>query len=181
MGAEFAVDGIAAVAVADKVDTASRRVEGPRVVLNTETADRLSDTSLRVVLRHEMAHVAARADTADGAPMWLLEGFADYVGYRASGLSPERIAPDLARGVRTGEPPAGPPPDTDFHASGRDLDLAYQQSWSLVAHLAKLVGEPKVVQLYKRIAGSGSPSEVCLLYTSPSPRDQRGSRMPSSA
>ena len=25
------------------------------------------------------------------------------------------------------------------------------------------------------------PSEDCLLYTSPSPRDQRGSRMPSSA
>ena len=25
------------------------------------------------------------------------------------------------------------------------------------------------------------PREVCLLYTSPSPRDQRGSRMPSSA
>ena len=27
----------------------------------------------------------------------------------------------------------------------------------------------------------GTPVEVCLLYTSPSPRDQRGSRMPSSA
>ena len=26
-----------------------------------------------------------------------------------------------------------------------------------------------------------SPSYTCLLYTSPSPRDQRGSRMPSSA
>ena len=25
------------------------------------------------------------------------------------------------------------------------------------------------------------PSKICLLYTSPSPRDQRGSRMPSSA
>ena len=25
------------------------------------------------------------------------------------------------------------------------------------------------------------PANVCLLYTSPSPRDQRGSRMPSSA
>ena len=25
------------------------------------------------------------------------------------------------------------------------------------------------------------PSNICLLYTSPSPRDQRGSRMPSSA
>ena len=28
---------------------------------------------------------------------------------------------------------------------------------------------------------TGTDSEVCLLYTSPSPRDQRGSRMPSSA
>ena len=27
----------------------------------------------------------------------------------------------------------------------------------------------------------GDPHDVCLLYTSPSPRDQRGSRMPSSA
>ena len=25
------------------------------------------------------------------------------------------------------------------------------------------------------------PTKICLLYTSPSPRDQRGSRMPSSA
>ena len=35
------------------------------------------------------------------------------------------------------------------------------------------------------IAGMGEPAsdlvEICLLYTSPSPRDQRGSRMPSSA
>ena len=29
--------------------------------------------------------------------------------------------------------------------------------------------------------GTGSQSDFCLLYTSPSPRDQRGSRMPSSA
>ena len=27
----------------------------------------------------------------------------------------------------------------------------------------------------------GTQSQACLLYTSPSPRDQRGSRMPSSA
>ena len=35
------------------------------------------------------------------------------------------------------------------------------------------------------VRGSGAPEEellyICLLYTSPSPRDQRGSRMPSSA
>ena len=30
-------------------------------------------------------------------------------------------------------------------------------------------------------SGCGHPDGICLLYTSPSPRDQRGSRMPSSA
>ena len=32
-----------------------------------------------------------------------------------------------------------------------------------------------------RILEEDGPFEVCLLYTSPSPRDQRGTRMPSSA
>ena len=32
-----------------------------------------------------------------------------------------------------------------------------------------------------RQAGTERPHSSCLLYTSPSPRDQRGSRMPSSA
>ena len=31
------------------------------------------------------------------------------------------------------------------------------------------------------VHGSDAPESACLLYTSPSPRDQRGSRMPSSA
>ena len=36
---------------------------------------------------------------------------------------------------------------------------------------------------WTRIAENGNPTgwDSCLLYTSPSPRDQRGSRMPSSA
>ena len=35
--------------------------------------------------------------------------------------------------------------------------------------------------LLAAIAIAGAPGTTCLLYTSPSPRDQRGSRMPSSA
>ena len=35
--------------------------------------------------------------------------------------------------------------------------------------------------LVRIIEGKGRPEDICLLYTSPSPRDQRGSRMPSSA
>ena len=32
-----------------------------------------------------------------------------------------------------------------------------------------------------KMAKGGAVKKICLLYTSPSPRDQRGSRMPSSA
>ena len=35
--------------------------------------------------------------------------------------------------------------------------------------------------LYDWVKRYGDKSDSCLLYTSPSPRDQRGSRMPSSA
>ncbi|MCI2421279.1 basic secretory family protein [Saccharopolyspora sp. K220] len=154
VGPEFAVDGIAAVAVADRVNTTTRRVEGPRVVLNPKTANQLSDIALRVVLRHEITHIAARADTVDGAPMWMLEGFADYVGYRNSGVAPKDIAPDLVRHLREAGPPAKLPADGDFHQAGRRLDLAYQQSWSLVHYLAERLGEPRVVELYRRVAAT---------------------------
>ena len=46
--------------------------------------------------------------------------------------------------------------------------------------------EEKVEDYKKTLAMFPNPQEkyqylICLLYTSPSPRDQRGSRMPSSA
>lgn len=153
VGPEFAVDGIAAVAVADEVNVARGRVEGPRIVFNTDTASQLHDTALRVVLRHEITHIAARSETVDGAPMWMLEGFADYVGYQDSGLSPRRIAPDLARQVARDGPPEELPSNADFQQSGSRLDLAYQQSWSLVAFLDSEIGQDRVVELYHRLAG----------------------------
>ncbi|EUA23932.1 peptidase MA superfamily protein [Mycobacterium xenopi 4042] len=35
----------------------------------------MSDAALRIVLRHELFHYAARADTALDAPRWLTEGW----------------------------------------------------------------------------------------------------------
>ncbi|WP_370591140.1 peptidase MA family metallohydrolase [Saccharopolyspora montiporae] len=160
VGPEFSVDGIAAVAIADRVDHAQRRVEGQRVVLNPRTAQRLSESSLRSVLVHEVTHIAARPDTVDGSPMWLLEGFADYVGYRDNPGSGAHLAPDLARQVRISGPPGALPDDGDFHSAGRNLDLAYQQSWSFVDYLAQRFGPERVVQLYRRIAATGDADEV---------------------
>ena len=47
-----------------------------------------------------------------------------------------------------------------------------------VLALAQAAGDSATVD---KLAALGAPPWTCLLYTSPSPRDQRGSRMPSSA
>ncbi|MGM1063302.1 basic secretory protein-like protein [Saccharothrix sp. Mg75] len=149
VGPGFATGTIAGVAVADRVDPVTRTALGQRVVLNPESAGKLSPLALRVLLRHEITHVAARGETVDGAPMWLLEGFADYVGYRRSDVPPRKAAPLLAAQVRE-SPPTGPPPDEDFRGAG--MELAYQQAWSLNLYLASTLGEPGLVALYRRLA-----------------------------
>lgn len=153
VGPAFAVDAIAAAAVADKVDIAKHTAVGQRVVLNPTQAGKLTASARRIVLRHELTHVAARASTADGAPMWLLEGFADYVGYRGSGLSPREAAPDLVRALHDGGLPGALPADEDFRGRSDTLDLAYQLAWSAALHVVDLAGEPGLVRLYREIAG----------------------------
>ena len=70
----------------------------------------------------------------------------------------------------------------------RTLALAGAAAFAVPAHAAEEVSlyttrEPKLIQplLDAFTKESGIKVNTCLLYTSPSPRDQRGSRMPSSA
>ncbi|MBW4721658.1 basic secretory protein-like protein [Saccharothrix obliqua] len=159
VGPAFADSAIAGVAVADGVDHATRTARGQRVVVNPASAEALSPLALRVLLRHEITHVAARGETADGAPMWLLEGFADYVGFRGDDVPPSLAAPALAARVRTA-PPGGLPADDRFR--GADLDLAYQEAWSFTRYLAQRFGEPALVGAYRRIAGAGRVDDARL-------------------
>lgn len=158
VGPDFPVESVVAVAVADRVDNATRSVAGQRVVLSPSGVRALSVASLRVVLRHEITHLAARADTVDGSPTWLLEGFADYVGYRDSGVTLAEGAPDLAKQVRRDGPPAALPEDHAFRTRGPDLDLAYQQSWSIARFIADRHGERTLIDVYRRLAGAGPVS-----------------------
>lgn len=158
VGPGFPVESVVAVAVADRVDTARRVVAGQRVVLSPSGSRALSVASLRVVLRHEITHVAARAETLDGSPMWLLEGFADYVGYRESGISLAQGAPNLTELVKRDGPPANLPEDKDFRTQGRDLDLAYQKSWSVARFVSERFGEPTLLTMYHKLAAAGPVS-----------------------
>jgi hypothetical protein len=158
VGQGFPVESVVAVSVADRVDTGRRQVAGQRVVLSPNGSRALSVASLRVVLRHEITHVAARADTVDGSPMWLLEGFADYVGYRDSGIDLAQGAPNLFEEVKRAGPPQDLPEDKAFRSQGRDLDLAYQQAWSVTKFVAERYGEPMLLALYRKLAAAGPVS-----------------------
>ena len=63
-------------------------------------------------------------------------------------------------------------------ARQRLIDLAERRGTSLSA-LSKLIG--RNASYLQQFIRKGSPRKLCLLYTSPSPRDATLSRMPSSA
>ena len=65
--------------------------------------------------------------------------------------------------------------------SQTDIDLLLDQlGYKDLEEFSKSV-LPKNIFIKEKLGLSDAMSEDCLLYTSPSPRDQRGSRMPSSA
>lgn len=149
VGSSYSGSEIAAVSVSDVVRTPP--VTGQRVVFSPTAAQRLDDVTRRAVLRHELTHIATRAVTVDGSPMWLLEGFADYSGYRGTGLSLGRIAPTLVAEVDAFGLPVALPSDADFAASAT-ARLAYEQGWAVCAYIAAEFGEPALVALYRALA-----------------------------
>jgi hypothetical protein len=129
-------------AFADMAGVAIRDGSGQRVVINRVRAAALSDVELGVLLRHEITHVATRDLTSDSAPLWLVEGFADWVAFHGTGLPLRQAAPLL-------KPDVSALP-VDFGGSGRDL--AYQQAYSIMVYLESRLGERGVVDFFLRYA-----------------------------
>lgn len=137
------VDGLAAVA------------DGRRVIVVPEPFATLTPTGRDVVLTHELTHVVAGTD---GLPVWLYEGFADYVGYRDAGLPVATAAAELAAEVRAGRLPSALPGPAAFAADGRDPDRlarAYQEAWLACRFLADRFGEGTLVRLYRAAQAGG--------------------------
>ena len=89
------------MAVADQVRP-DGTVLGARIVLNPATLARLDAAGRRLLISHELTHIASRSVTSDQMPTWLIEGLADYVGNLGSGMPVSRTAAELAAEVRAG-------------------------------------------------------------------------------
>ncbi len=142
---------VAAASVADPF-THGTQPTGQRVVFSPDAGRRLSPDGLRTVLRHELTHIATRGDTVDGAPQWMLEGFAEYAAHRAQNHHFADIAPTLSTRLRTGAAPTDLPADSAF--TGPDAAAAYEAAWSACAFVAETYDEPRLVELYRGLAAS---------------------------
>ncbi|MGH3674868.1 MAG: peptidase [Mycobacterium sp.] len=107
----------------------------------------MSDDALRIVLRHELFHFAARADTALDAPRWLTEGVADFVA------RPEAPRPGPARAATLAQIPT----DADLDTAGTARTLAYDRAWWFTRFVADRYGTATLRRLYERACGPGHP------------------------
>ncbi|CAM3997878.1 basic secretory protein-like protein [Smaragdicoccus niigatensis] len=141
--------GTAAATVSD--DMADGQVSGQRIVVSPAAATRLGRDELDVVLRHELVHVATRARTNPGTPIWVTEGFADFVAYRDRGPIEEQSG-DL-------------PVDAAF--SGPQANRAYASARTVFDFVDDRCGVGSAARFYDLLAGGAVPDaatrEVCAL------------------
>lgn len=158
VGERLALGKIAAVAVADSVDPNAGRARGQRVVINPANLDKLGPLGRRVVLQHEVAHVATRGWTGFGMPIWLVEGFADYVGYLGTPLSPVEVGDELRRQVRGGNWPGRLPVPADFAGDSGRLSVAYEEAWSACRLVVQRGGgTAALLRLYRQVGTAADP------------------------
>lgn len=140
------------VVVAGSQDQFATLAGGGADVAATTTADRImfspgaaamNDADLRMVLRHELFHFAARADTAADAPVWLTEGVADFVGRPVPAAMPT-VSAQL-------------PTDAELATPGPGRSAAYDRAWSLATYVAETHGTDRLRALYVAACGHGHP------------------------
>lgn len=150
--------GIAAVtAPVDGSDAADAPVH---VFVNPEQFDQLRRAGAQVVMTHETTHAATGAVTSR-APLWLVEGFADYVALRNVALPITTTAAELIARTRRSGVPRALPSTADFSVQASGLDATYESAWIACVIIGERVGTVGLERLYDR-AGAGAPFAATL-------------------
>lgn len=151
------IEPLAAVATGGSgVDADGRLHRWDRVVVNPSAWRRMSDTGRLVVLTHELTHVAT--GPLGSVPTWVSEGFADYVGWKSSGVPTDTIAEELRDEVRKGDVPKDLPREADFH--GQRVDQAYEEAWLAARYIAYRYGEDKLLRVYRGMAAQSGTGKA---------------------
>lgn len=128
-----------------------------RVYLNSATFATLTPTGRQVVITHELTHVTIRGTTTRPVPIWLSEGFADYVGFSGSGLAVATVAADLLTEVRRDQGPTALPTAAAFDPTNGQISPVYNQAWLAIVRMVQQHGQPAAVAFYRAVAGGPVP------------------------
>ncbi|MGB0101039.1 MAG: hypothetical protein WBP61_12245 [Nocardioides sp.] len=130
------------------------------VFVNPDVYGGLRDVGAQVVMSHEAAHVATGAFTSS-MPLWLLEGFADYVALRDVDLPVSESAAQVIEEVRRDGPPRRLPAPAEFGTRTPDLGATYESAWLATRLLAADGGEPALVRFYRAVdQGTAVPAAL---------------------
>ncbi|GAB2985318.1 hypothetical protein [Nocardioides montaniterrae] len=133
------------------------------VFINPSVYRMMKPVAAQVVMTHESVHAVTDAPLTTGAPLWLVEGFADWValgGGRASALPLSRTAGQISERVRQHGAPRALPADGDF-ANARHLGATYEAAWLVCVTIADHAGGAALIRLYHDALG-GTPIERAL-------------------
>jgi hypothetical protein len=160
------LDHIAAVASAEvSVGSGKPDPVGDRIGINPSNWAKLSSLGRRIVLTHELTHVATRAVTSSSTPTWLAEGFADYIGYLGSGVPTTFVAQELGSDVKRGHVPHRLPVDGQFDGSSKRLSQAYEGAWLACRLIAQRWGERALVRFYAGVGRSHAGPRLAVSVT----------------
>jgi hypothetical protein len=143
---------IAAVTLPEGPDPATSAI---RIIVNADLAYRLTADGLALLLTHEATHVATRSADSP-APIWLVEGFADYVAYQTVPSAKAAGAAGVVAEVKAHGAPRTLPSNSRFTPTADHLDLTYGQSWLACRFVAEKFSPAQLNHLYVA-ADAGQP------------------------
>lgn len=150
-------NGIAAVTTSP--DGSQARGGPERVFLNPAVFGPLGPVGQQIVLSHELTHVAVDGATS-AMPLWLSEGYADYVALRDSDVPVSTLAAQILRLVRTDEVPRALPRGSQFDGADPDVGAWYESSWLAARLLAQEYGEPALHRFYRQADRDGATTRA---------------------
>ncbi len=122
------------------------------VFVNPGVYDHLEPVGGQVVISHEVTHLATGAPLTTGVPLWLLEGFADYVALHSVDLPITTTAGQIIQQVRADGAPDHLPGQPEFDQADSHLGAAYESAWVACLVLADEGGQDALVRLYEQVS-----------------------------
>jgi hypothetical protein len=139
-------------AVTASVDGTLTPSSDVHIFVNPEVYDDLEPVGGQVVMSHEATHLATGAPLTNGVPLWLLEGFADYVALHDVDLPISTTASQIIQQVKRGGVPDHLPGQAEFDENATHLGASYESAWVACLVLADAGGRQALVRLYEQVS-----------------------------